>query len=576
MRACAEYILGKQVGLDVGASEVRPELQVLFIEGWFDPTRGWRDFSEQLSAANPRYTVRVRRRYRRDLGFRAQLFRRRFGFIICVEVPQGENTVKLPGLSRAGGLNYSHPLVQETSAGILTSDGLESFESPGVGFIDRVWTIQLGRHGDKKLRNLQSFLESRTYKILEFLKNVKDPSRRISIAQRFVTLGLTTEVSAKFALAISPDLEIDIGKTGLALKRIAESYSVHEDRSIVPSLSDVSIGTVSAVPNDRLISAPSADVIRFENVRLQSGSTIFDENNLYVIEEAADPRHLFVSGQWDHVFGWPWSSSVLVKEFEENPEKIVRGALLSGRNDKNWYHWVIEYLPRLKSYGSLDPDLPIIVSSGMTANFRRSIEILTDRRVVESPREKSTSIGELWVSAPVVQVLDSSQVRFEDSLIANLDALSWLRTRVMNRIKPSGPRLVFLRRNSVHRGLLNERDVESALVKLGFVSVDIAKMSFEEQVSCFGAADVIVGAGGAVMANYLFAKSGAQVIALVSEASAGFVLPAVIASVAEANFAYCFGETVKGVRRFDHRLAWMHSDFTIQIADVVQSIAEYV
>ena len=545
------------------------------IEGWIEPNQGWSYLSRQIGAFNPRCTVRARRTYRRDLGIRAQLLGRRFGFIISVEVPRGETAVKLPGLSVDGGLNFSHERVQLDCAGILSSEGLESSESPGIGFIDRVWTFQVGR-GDKKRWKLEKFLASRTYKILEFLKNVKDPSRRISIAQRFVTLGLTTEVSARFALAISPDLEFDHGKTDLSVKRIAKAYSVHEDRSLVPGLSNVNVGSVSAVPNERLIPAPNDDVVRFENVRLQAGSTIYDENELFVIEEAADPRQIFVSGQWNHVFGWPWCSSAIVKEYEENPKAIVRGALLSGRNDRNWYHWIIEYLPRLKAYGSLDSDIPLIVSSGMASNFLRSIEILTDRLIIESPREQSTSIGELWAAAPVVQVLDSSQARFEDSLIADLDALTWLRAQVMDRIKPSGPKLIFLKRNSVHRGLLNERDVEIALSKRGFVSVDIAKMSFDEQVACFGAADVIVGAGGAVMANYLFAKSGAKIIALASEASAGFVLPAVIASVAEANFTYCFGDTVKSVRRFDHRLAWMHSDFTIQVDDVLQSIEPYV
>lgn len=575
MRACAEYILWKQVGFDTDAFDSQTESHALFVAGWLASSQGERSFVDQLRKFNPECQIHVRRKFRRDLGIVHQLRGRRIGFVASVLIPAKNLPFKLPGLSHSEGLNFSTRKVQRESTGVLSSVEVTDSAALDMGFIDEVWSVRYLSRGDKKLRQLERFLETRTFKIIEFLKNVKTPSRRLAIAERFITAGPTNEISARFALAASPNIARNLDLRGLALKQISQSYSIEAPGSMVPTLPHGNHGFVSANAHGKFVPSPKASVVRIDHVRVQAGSTIYDDDRLHVIEQAADPRQLFVSGQWDHVFGWPWCDFALVREFRANTKILDSGGLLSGRNDSNWYHWIIEYLPRLREYSSLEPTIPLLVSSNMNVNFRRALDVISSRPVLEIPRDRATRIRELWVSPPVVQVLDTSQVKFEDGLIADTESLLWLRREVRKRIEPRGPRLIFLRRRSVHRGLLNERDVELALNDLGFVSIDIAGMSFDDQVAYFAAADVIVGAGGAVMANYLFAKPGAQIIALASDASAGFVLPAVIASVAEANFSYCFGQTVQKIRDFENRLSWMHSDFTIRVSDVLKAVSKF-
>jgi capsular polysaccharide biosynthesis protein len=99
---------------------------------------------------------------------------------------------------------------------------------------------------------------------------------------------------------------------------------------------------------------------------------------------------------------------------------------------------------------------------------------------------------------------------------------------------------------------------------MGFEVVDVIGMSWEEQVKLFASAKVVVGAGGAVMANYIFMPKGSKVISLTSEYLSDFSLPAYMASVAGASFTYITGKTVLTGNSLRNSQQLMHSGFRIR------------
>lgn len=98
-------------------------------------------------------------------------------------------------------------------------------------------------------------------------------------------------------------------------------------------------------------------------------------------------------------------------------------------------------------------------------------------------------------------------------------AIDWLRGRLARFMSPPAAArdLVFVsRKDSPHRVLLNEAELESALAALGFRTVVLGELSVAEQIRCFSRAAVIVGAHGAGLSNLMFAPAHACVVEITS------------------------------------------------------------
>ena len=91
-------------------------------------------------------------------------------------------------------------------------------------------------------------------------------------------------------------------------------------------------------------------------------------------------------------------------------------------------------------------------------------------------------------------------------------------TNPLAAIFPSSAKMIYLtRRNQTtysNRTISNEDDVILALVRLGFMIVEPGNIPFEDQVSLFRGAEIIVAAHGSAFGNLPFARPGSTLIDL--------------------------------------------------------------
>ena len=101
---------------------------------------------------------------------------------------------------------------------------------------------------------------------------------------------------------------------------------------------------------------------------------------------AADLRQFrdFVSGQQHTLFGSAaHPEAALLFARPSSPTVIPEGILLGGRNDANWFHWLIEYLPRLiQAAGQIDESVPVLISEKVPASGVEALRSLTSRPIV--------------------------------------------------------------------------------------------------------------------------------------------------------------------------------------------------
>lgn len=334
---------------------------------------------------------------------------------------------------------------------------------------------------------------------------------------------------------------------------------------------------VRFTPGNRLLPQPNQTWLRLPNAVVQDGGTVVVGDSLVSYEGSANPSLDFVAGQWDTVFGsrsHPEFALIRMRPLAD--ETITEAVLLSGRNDANWFHWLIEYLPRLMQIdGSIGRDVPLAVSSRTPATGLAALRSVTDRPVIELDANLAHRFGVLHVIAPPVQILDTTRVAWSDGLSMNPTPLLALRRELGLSDAPVAPgRRVFLRRTSAHRGLLNEGELAKVALRHGLDVLDPGSMSWTEQVELFSSTSVLAGASGAVMADYLLMSPGSRILALTSEALDDFVLPAAIASIVEAEFSYVTGPGSVDLSDVKTRNGWIHSDFSVNAKDFEAALVD--
>jgi hypothetical protein len=285
------------------------------------------------------------------------------------------------------------------------------------------------------------------------------------------------------------------------------------------------------------MSKPSMVVL--QNVSVTSGDVITSDQNLFNIDPASNPAFSFVAGHQEVIVGSPTNlgmAAVLVPKVEG--QFIPQGILLSSRADANWFHWLIETLPKLLYLDSEVPsDVPVIISDRIPETAKESLRLLTDRIIIEIEASAATRVGNLYISSPILFHPDPVELHLNPvTNTINVEVLNWMRELILSKAEQalsetSGSQLIYISRSSGARSLVNSRRVATTLRRLGYVVHDPGQMSFIEQVIAFHSAKSVVIVGGASMANLIFCSEGAAVITLRSEFTVGYKMPEILAGV---------------------------------------------
>jgi hypothetical protein len=237
---------------------------------------------------------------------------------------------------------------------------------------------------------------------------------------------------------------------------------------------------------------------------------------------------------------------------EDNLKSIPRAISLLKDHSRNYYHWLLECLPRatlaLRRHDWADA--PLLIDADLPAQFIESLRLLSSaRKHIAIPRGLRVSVQELYFPSVMSPTHDyyGSSPRAEDFLIAP-EAVALLRESLLPHVSTDASEqtqhLIYVARSGgSHRSLLNESEVISALEKMGFTIVYPGNLSFAEQIVLFANAKIIVGPTGAAMANIVFANPECKIVVLAPVTrNANFYLFAQIAQYLNQEIIYVGGE----------------------------------
>lgn len=167
----------------------------------------------------------------------------------------------------------------------------------------------------------------------------------------------------------------------------------------------------------------------------------------------------------------------------------------------NYYHWLIEELPRAISTRDTIGEHVIVLGRGQPEYVQDSLSLYGFNAIHEL--ERTSRFENVILPA-----------RGMDSGWPHPNDIHALRSIEVPEPQKSLPRRFFIKRQGVRRPVANEGELEARLLELNIETIVLEDLGFEDQVALFSSATTVVGLHGAGLANLAFCKPTVKVFEL--------------------------------------------------------------
>jgi capsular polysaccharide biosynthesis protein len=282
------------------------------------------------------------------------------------------------------------------------------------------------------------------------------------------------------------------------------------------------------------------------------------------------PSRALITGNndlvWElsHYFGTrnPKEHPVFGHPFPGEPAPVEgRLGVLASRGDRNYYHFLIDVLPRIGVL-ELAPDIAPPTRWYVPAATPVQREFLELMGITAAHRIDSDEVPHVRAECLVVPGLPSVVKEKNPPWV-----VEFLRGRLMRGTEPpplSHRHPVYVARTAGahNRAVRNQPEVLRRLERRGFEVIDPANLTAAQQIESFRSASVIVCAHGAALANLVFASPGSAVVELFP---AGGALPDYWRLASSAGLTYRYLSSWSRSGRPSSRSKLIVSDIEVDI-----------
>ena len=304
------------------------------------------------------------------------------------------------------------------------------------------------------------------------------------------------------------------------------------------------------------------------NVEIWHQRFIVEGSKWHIIDSTCSPHSKFVAGHWQFMEQIPDSVNhvFIKKSVVKRRKRFTHAIFLMGRADENWYHFLLDTLPRYLYMKNIDTKVPVLVRADIPKTSIALIQKVMSRRVVLVAPGDVIAVDTLYFVAARSTVYDSTPPRKVEQVAFSPRTLkrqrSWLLDAISGHLDVSPPEKIFLPRKAKYRNMLNVDQVGKCLDNFGFHSLEIDENFYTRQHIYFSKANLIVSPGGAILANILFMKKGSKIIAMRSWRDSKLNLWKSLAEACDVEYGEIIGIPTYFGRNF---LARQHSNFYIPL-----------
>ena len=288
----------------------------------------------------------------------------------------------------------------------------------------------------------------------------------------------------------------------------------------------------------------------------------------HVVDSTCSPKADFVAGHWQFLESiLAHMKHAYIKEPRQfNKIELRQAIYLLGRADENWFHFLLDTLPRYLQLKEINIDVPVLVRSDLPETTISLIKKLIPHKVLFVSPKDLVSVQKLFFVAGRSTVHDSVPTNGEDQVKFSPNSLRELRGWVLNSLSTElGSKFsdkIFIPRHAKYRNLINTEKIQEQLENRGFETIDTNTDFYVRQHSYFDQASQLVAPGGAVLANIVFMKPGSKVLVIRSWRDSNLLLWKKLAESCEVQFSEAIGFPTYYGRS---TLARQHSNYYLPI-----------
>ena len=252
----------------------------------------------------------------------------------------------------------------------------------------------------------------------------------------------------------------------------------------------------------------------------------------------------FASG---HIFMHGQKSALVVNRPVTN---LDQGIFLGGNGSWNYYHWMIEILPKLRYLQDLNEeyqDFPLLVSEDADniKTFREALDsFIKDRPIVMLDKNRSYLIGKLlYINAPnslPFNLRRNEKMKTSDFL-TRASSVNFLRSSLNASLRDSfkirlKERLFFGRQTEGRK--YNQEEIFEIFKRQGFRNVFMEELSLRNQIELVSNAEFIAGPSGAAWTNLIFCREKTKCLCWMANGIGDFSAFSNLAKIVGADLHY--------------------------------------
>lgn len=239
-----------------------------------------------------------------------------------------------------------------------------------------------------------------------------------------------------------------------------------------------------------------------------------------LIDSTCSPRLAFVAGHWQFLEENKVEDNKveMLRPKNANTVSVDEAIFLIGRVDENWYHLLLDTLPRYLLLRDINTEVPVLIRGDLPQTSKSLIERLIQRKIIYVQPDDLVFVKRLYFISARSTVYDSAPEKSEERVSYSPVIIQKQREWILQsfRLNESQvyPERMFFTRRASYRNVLNMDAVSSFFKKNNFHVIEPDEIFYLNQASYFSQADIIVSPGGAILANMIFMQRGSRVISI--------------------------------------------------------------
>jgi capsular polysaccharide biosynthesis protein len=296
--------------------------------------------------------------------------------------------------------------------------------------------------------------------------------------------------------------------------------------------------------------SPEVQLLELENYKISgSCSSFINDDDLFIERYCNEDNEnaIYNSGSLlSH-------DNTLALILEDEVSHIEKGFFLIGNGSWNYYHWLVEILPKLQTYLSLNlykQGVKLLVPYAVKDNENLKFlldSMLGDIKVdmVFVSRNFSLHVNHLYHLTPINNILFNERKIGLASKILHLryDSLAFIKLKIEQVINLNDNKIfshdrIFLARKEDKLRSYNQSDIISLLLKYKFKIIYMEDHDIKQQIFLFKNAKYIVGASGAAWSNLIFCNSSCRALTWLPESAKNFPVFSTLANFANVKLFF--------------------------------------